>query len=243
MNRTELVDAVGERLGDRRTAAVAVEAVLDAVTTALADGEKVSLFGFGVFEKVDRAARTARNPATGGTVEVPATAVPRFRPGQALKDAVNGRSSVAAQRRATASGAAVTRAVGAKADSTEPSAKADGKKAEHQEGRTARRPARRKADGKKAGTRRRTARRRTAGRRAPGSRAPRRPAPRRRPARRPAARRAPALRPGDGRPRCQPVASAGRPKAAPRVVRSTGRRSASGLRSTTCRSTSRAVRI
>jgi len=93
MNRQQLVDAVGERVGDRRTAAAAVEAVLDTVTAALADGERVSLFGFGVFEKVDRAARTARNPATGGTVEVPATAVPRFRPGQALKDAVNGRTS------------------------------------------------------------------------------------------------------------------------------------------------------
>jgi DNA-binding protein HU-beta len=93
MNRQQLVDAVGERLGDRKTAAVAVEAVLDTVTGALAQGERVSLFGFGVFEKVDRAARTARNPATGGTVEVPATAVPRFRPGQVLKDAVSGRAS------------------------------------------------------------------------------------------------------------------------------------------------------
>ena len=97
MNKQELVDAVGERLGDRKAAAVAVEAVLGTVTTALADGERVALFGFGVFETVDRAARTARNPATGGTVEVPATAVPRFRPGQALKDAVNGRTSGATE--------------------------------------------------------------------------------------------------------------------------------------------------
>lgn len=93
MNKQQLVDAVGERLGDRKTAAVAVEAVLETVTGALAEGERVSLFGFGVFEKVDRAARTARNPSTGGTVEVPATSVPRFRAGQALKDAVSGRSS------------------------------------------------------------------------------------------------------------------------------------------------------
>jgi DNA-binding protein HU-beta len=93
MNRQQLVDAVGERLGDRRTAAAAVEAVLETVSGALAEGEKVSIFGFGVFEKVDRAARTARNPATGAAVQVPATSVPRFRPGQALKDAVGGRSS------------------------------------------------------------------------------------------------------------------------------------------------------
>ena len=92
MNKQQLVDAVGERLGDRRTAATAGAAVLDTVTGALADGEKVALFGFGVFERVERAARTARNPSTGGTVEVPATAVPRFRPGQGLKDAVSGGS-------------------------------------------------------------------------------------------------------------------------------------------------------
>ena len=92
MNRQQLVDAVGERLdGDRKTAAAAVEAVLETVSGALAEGEKVSIFGFGVFEKVDRAARTARNPATGAAVQVPATSVPRFRPGQALKDAVSGR--------------------------------------------------------------------------------------------------------------------------------------------------------
>ena len=98
MNRQQLVDAVGERLGDRRTAAAAVEAVLETVSGALAEGEKVSIFGFGVFEKVDRAARTARNPATGAAVQVPATSVPRFRPGQALKDAVSGRPSGGAAR-------------------------------------------------------------------------------------------------------------------------------------------------
>lgn len=102
MNKQQLVDAVGERLGDRKTAAVAVDAVLASVTGALAQGERVSLFGFGVFEKVDRAARTARNPSTGGTVDVPATSVPRFRAGQALKDAVAGRSSRPAAGRTAA---------------------------------------------------------------------------------------------------------------------------------------------
>ena len=101
MNKQQLVDAVGERLGDRRTAATAVDAVLDTLTTSMAEGERVALFGFGVFEKVDRAARTARNPATGGTVDVPATSVPRFRPGQALKDAVNGRAPGTARSSAT----------------------------------------------------------------------------------------------------------------------------------------------
>ena len=115
MNKQQLVDAVGERLGDRRTAAAAVEAVLDTVTGALADGERVALFGFGVFERVDRAARTARNPATGGTVEVPATSVPRFRPGQGLKDAVNGRSS------GTGTSARTSAAPGASTGSDRPS--------------------------------------------------------------------------------------------------------------------------
>jgi DNA-binding protein HU-beta len=124
MNKQQLVDAVGERLGDRKTAATAVEAVLDTVSGALADGERVSLFGFGVFEKVDRAARTARNPSTGATVQVAATSVPRFRPGQALKDAVNGRASRSAGRRT--SDAAGEKAATAKAESA-PAAKAKGK--------------------------------------------------------------------------------------------------------------------
>ena len=115
MNKQQLVDAVGERLGDRRTAAAAVDAVLDTVTGALADGERVALFGFGVFERVERAARTARNPSTGGTVEVPATAVPRFRPGQGLKDAVGGGSS-RARRSTPAAPAAAEAGTNAKAD-------------------------------------------------------------------------------------------------------------------------------
>lgn len=114
MNRQQLVDAVGERLGDRRTAAAAVEAVLDTVSETLAEGEKVSIFGFGVFEKVDRAARTARNPTTGAAVEVPATSVPRFRPGQALKDAVTGRA------RTTSSAPARTRTAGRPAAGSAP---------------------------------------------------------------------------------------------------------------------------
>ena len=136
MNKQQLVDAVGERLGDRKTAAAAVEAVLDTVSGTLAQGERVSLFGFGVFEKVDRAARTARNPSTGGTVQVPATSVPRFRAGQALKDAVNGGASRPAARRSTETAAAPTQKTKAKAapakskakPDTKPDTKADAKK-------------------------------------------------------------------------------------------------------------------
>ena len=73
MNKSELVESIAEKLGDRRKAGAAVEAVLDTIMRSLAAGEKVALSGFGVFEKVDRAARTARNPATGAPVSLAAT--------------------------------------------------------------------------------------------------------------------------------------------------------------------------
>ena len=88
-----------------------------------------ALFGFGVFEKVDRAARTARNPSTGGTVQVPATSVPRFRAGQALKDAVSGGSSRPAARRSPETAAArADEPVKVKAAPAKGKAKDDGKK-------------------------------------------------------------------------------------------------------------------
>ena len=68
MNKSDLIEVVTARLGDRRTASTAVEAVVDAITRAVAKGEKVGISGFGVFEPVDRAARTARNPTTGEAV-------------------------------------------------------------------------------------------------------------------------------------------------------------------------------
>ncbi len=125
MNKQQLIDVVGERLGDRKAASAAVDAVLETVSGTLAAGERVSLFGFGVFEKVERAARTARNPSTGGTVQVPATSVPRFRAGQALKDAVNGGASRTAARRT----AEVAEAPAPEDSAKKPKGKADDKKA------------------------------------------------------------------------------------------------------------------
>lgn len=90
MNKADLIDALTERMGDKKTAAAAVEALVETVTGAVAKGEKVAIAGFGVFEKVDRAARTARNPATGATVKLKKTSVPKFRPGQGFKDIVSG---------------------------------------------------------------------------------------------------------------------------------------------------------
>ncbi len=90
MNKRDLIDAISGRLGDKKTAAEAVNAVLDTIADAVAKGDKVSITGFGVFEKTERPARTARNPATGATVAVPKSSVPKFRPGSEFKALVNG---------------------------------------------------------------------------------------------------------------------------------------------------------
>jgi DNA-binding protein HU-beta len=120
LNKAELIERITDRVGDRRTATNAVEAVVDAITRAVAGGEKVAITGFGVFEKVDRAARTARNPATGATVKLKKTSVPKFRPGQGFKDVVSGAKKVAAAAkatpaRATAKAAPAKKATAAKA--------------------------------------------------------------------------------------------------------------------------------
>lgn len=89
MNKTELVAAVATKADlSKKDAEAAVKAVLDAVTEALADGEKVALVGFGTFEVKERAARTGKNPRTGEAIEIPASKVPSFKTGAALKNAV-----------------------------------------------------------------------------------------------------------------------------------------------------------
>ena len=90
MNKSQLVDALADRLGDRKAAATAVDALLQIVVDTVRSGNSVSLAGFGVFESRARAARTGRNPRTGETVAVPATTVPAFRPGTGFRYAVAG---------------------------------------------------------------------------------------------------------------------------------------------------------
>src|SRR4051794_36873609 len=91
VNRAELIDAIRDRLGiEKITAEHAVDAVLDTIQRAVAQGEKVAITGFGVFEKVDRAARTGRNPRTGEAVKVKKTSVPKCRPGSQFKGVVSG---------------------------------------------------------------------------------------------------------------------------------------------------------
>lgn len=88
MNKTDLVNAVAAKGFSKKDADAAVKAVLDSITEALKNGEKVQLIGFGTFEVRERAEKEARNPRTGETIKVAATKVPAFKAGQALKDAV-----------------------------------------------------------------------------------------------------------------------------------------------------------
>src|SRR5579875_439049 len=109
-NKAQFVDQLAERLdGDRKRAAAALDAVIDSVYAAIARGERVAITGFGVFERRDRAARTARNPATGASVSVPASRVPAFRPGAEFKAIAGGARDVL-QERSERTQAAVARA-------------------------------------------------------------------------------------------------------------------------------------
>src|SRR5438132_13045409 len=91
MHKRDLLDAISGRLGDKKTATEAVNAVLDTIQATVAKGDKVAITGFGVFEKAVRPARTARNPATGAAIKVPTSSGPKFRSGAGFKDRVNGR--------------------------------------------------------------------------------------------------------------------------------------------------------
>jgi DNA-binding protein HU-beta len=91
MNKTQLIDELAIRFnGNKKAASQALDAVVDTITRAVARGEKVGITGFGVFEKVERPARLARNPATGAQVRVKKTAVPRFKAGTGFKEVVSG---------------------------------------------------------------------------------------------------------------------------------------------------------
>lgn len=91
MNKTDLIASAAEKSGlSRKDAEKALNAMLDVVTEALAAGEKVSVVGFGTLEVKTRNARMGRNPKTKEEIRIPATKVPVFKPGKALKDAAAG---------------------------------------------------------------------------------------------------------------------------------------------------------
>ncbi|MBO7741781.1 MAG: HU family DNA-binding protein [Victivallales bacterium] len=89
MNKAELIYAVANETNiSRKDTEAVITAALDVITKALQEAEKVQLVGFGSFEVKARAARLGRNPKTKEAIEIPASRVPVFKPGKALKDAV-----------------------------------------------------------------------------------------------------------------------------------------------------------
>lgn len=89
MNKAGIVDIIHTKLGGTKVQAEQiVDAMLDCIVSTLKKGEEVSIAGLGIFSVKRRAARTARNPRTGATVQVKAMNVPKFRAAKALKDAV-----------------------------------------------------------------------------------------------------------------------------------------------------------
>ena len=90
MNKAELIAAAAEKANlSKKDTEMAVNAAIDVITEALADCEKVQLVGFGAFEVKARAERIGRNPKTKEEIKIPASKVPVFKPGKALKDTVS----------------------------------------------------------------------------------------------------------------------------------------------------------
>lgn len=89
MNKAELINAAAEKAGlSKKDTEAVISAAIDAIVGALAAGDKVQLVGFGAFEVKNRAARTGRNPKTKEKIAIPASKVPVFKPGKAMKDAI-----------------------------------------------------------------------------------------------------------------------------------------------------------
>jgi DNA-binding protein HU-beta len=90
VNKSELIDAIADGADISKAAASrALDTAIDAVSKALKGGDQVTIVGFGTFQVRERAARTGRNPRTGEEIKIAAAKVPAFKPGKALKDAVN----------------------------------------------------------------------------------------------------------------------------------------------------------
>lgn len=90
MNKTELVATIAEKSEiSKKDAERALNAFTDTVSDALREGDKIQLVGFGTFEVSERAERTGRNPQSGETMVIPASKIPKFKAGKALKDVIN----------------------------------------------------------------------------------------------------------------------------------------------------------
>lgn len=89
MNKTELISAIAEKTGLTKTQAkAALDATVEAISTALEKGDKIALIGFGTFAVAEKAARTGMNPATKQKIEIPAKKVVRFKAGAELAEKV-----------------------------------------------------------------------------------------------------------------------------------------------------------
>jgi DNA-binding protein HU-beta len=90
MNKTDLIDYIANDSGLKKTeAAKSLDSFIKAINEKLSQGEQVALAGFGTFSVSERAARTGRNPKTSEPIEIPATVVPKFKAGKALKESVS----------------------------------------------------------------------------------------------------------------------------------------------------------
>ncbi|RKZ37912.1 MAG: DNA-binding protein HU [Gammaproteobacteria bacterium] len=95
MNKSELIQAVADSADISKAASgKAIDALMDSIKDALAEGDTVTLIGFGTFSVRERAARVGRNPRTGERLDIKAANVPVFKPGKALKDSVNKNAGV-----------------------------------------------------------------------------------------------------------------------------------------------------
>lgn len=95
MNKGELVKAIASRtLTSQKQVTVVLDSLLEVISEEVANGGKVMIVGFGSFEVTERKEREGRNPQTGESMTIPATKVPTFSPGKALKDKVAGKVPV-----------------------------------------------------------------------------------------------------------------------------------------------------
>ena len=90
MNKNDLIAAIAESTEiDKKDVKAVIDSMTEIITEELKKGEKVQLIGFGTFEAAERGARTGRNPNTGETIQIAASRSPKFKPGKAMKDAIN----------------------------------------------------------------------------------------------------------------------------------------------------------
>ncbi len=154
MNKSELVDAVAQNVGNgasRKQVEETLNAFVETVGQTLKNGDKVSLVGFGTFEARKREARTGQNPQTGQKIQIKATTVPAFRPGQGLKDVVAGKKKPGGAGNSSAKKSAAKSSAAKKSAAKKSAAKKSAaKKASTKKAAPAKKSATKKASTKKA---------------------------------------------------------------------------------------------